>query len=87
MEWRGNAAKQDSSRFHIRCSDGSRTLCLLWTDITLVVFLDNVCFRGQCLAISDRVCVNSRTLDIGNDCCPVLRHSPFTLWLWDGGVG
>ena len=28
-------------------------------------FLDNVCFCGQCLPISDRVCVNSRTLDNG----------------------
>ncbi len=55
VEWRGNAAKQDSRLFHIRCSDGSRTLCLLWTDITLVVFwimfvfVGNVCpYQTEC---------------------------------------
>ena len=29
---------------------------------------------GQCPSISDRVCVNSRTLDIGKDCCLILRQ-------------
>ena len=50
--------------FHILCSDGSRTSCLLWSYIALEGF---GCFlvSWQCPPISDRLCANSRTLDIG----------------------
>ena len=33
----GSAAKWDSSHFHIRCSDGLRTFCLLCTDIARAI--------------------------------------------------
>ena len=50
--------------FHILCSDGSRTSCLLWSYIALEGF---GCFlvSWQCPSISDSLCANSRTLDIG----------------------
>ncbi len=34
----GDAAKQDAGLFHILCSDGSHTVCLLCTYITLMSF-------------------------------------------------
>ena len=55
----------DECNFHIRCSDGSRTRCLLWADIDLGSFLWLPRFFGQCPSISVSVFANSRTLDIG----------------------
>lgn len=58
----GKIARQP---FPYLCSDGSRTLRLLCPDIIPGCLLKAVLFFGQGLFISDGVCVNSRTHDIG----------------------
>ena len=61
----GRMTQNKPGAFPYPCSDDSRTLCLLWPYIALGSF--GMFFGvGQCPSISDRVCVNSRTLDIGN---------------------
>ena len=70
--------------FPYPCSDDSRTDCLLRTNITFGVFagmkvLGNVWpYQTVCSRIAGH-------WDIGNDSGLILRHSPFTLWLWDEG--
>ena len=56
-------------------SDGSRTRSLLWADIDLSDLLGSGGFFGQCSPISDCVCVNSRTPDIGKAGWLLLRIS------------
>ncbi len=60
--------------FPYLCSDGSRTVCLPWTDIDFLV-LGNLKLLGQCSSRADRLCVNSRTHDIGKTGRRILRYS------------
>ena len=61
--------------------DGSRTRSLLWADIDLSDLLGSGGFFGQCSPISDCVCVNSRTPDIGKVCRLLLRQ-PCRKFCW-----
>lgn len=71
--------------FPYPCSDDSRTVCLLGSDIVWFLKWGWAC--GECLFLSDRLCANSRTLDIGNACriillCVVKRECKVTFLLY-----
>ncbi|MEH2955503.1 hypothetical protein VV089_21440 [Candidatus Merdisoma sp. JLR.KK011] len=71
VRWGRTAAAESALRlFHILCSDGSRTGCLLWMDIAFA-FCRRLLDFELCPSSSDSLYANSRTLDIGNAGGPI----------------